>query len=77
MLILGTLIKWVVRRISYFRVTTGQDHLGIDVQGGGIAAWRIDGALKSIGEGELVIEWSIQGRREGWLLADETSEPIR
>jgi len=60
-----------------FRVGAGQDELGIDVQGGGSAAWRIDEARKSIGEGVLVIEWSMPGRLEGWLIVDETSEPIR
>jgi len=58
------------------RLAAGHDHLGIDVQGGGSAAWRIDGVLKSIGEGVLVIEWSIPGRLEGWLIAGETSELI-
>jgi len=60
-----------------FRVGAGQDELGIDVQGGGSAAWRIDNALKSIGEGVLFIDWFIPDRLEGWLTVDETSEPIR
>jgi len=59
------------------RSRVGQGELGIEVQGGGSAAWRIDEALKSIGEGVLLIKWSIPGRLEGWLIADETSEPIR
>ena len=60
-----------------FRVSAAQEGLGIDVQGGGIAAWRIDEALKSIGEGVVAVEWSTPGRLKGWLIADETSEPIR
>ena len=60
-----------------FRVGAGQDELGIDVQGGGSAAWRIDEARKSIGESVLVIEISLPDRSEGWLITDETSEPIR
>jgi len=41
------------------RVRAGQDELGIDVQGGGLAAWRIAGGRKSIGEGVLVAVWSV------------------
>jgi len=60
-----------------FWVGAGQDELGIDVQGGGSAAWRIDDARKSIGEGVVVIVRSLPDRRKGWPIADETSEPIR
>ena len=61
-----------------FRVGV-QGDLGIDVQGGGNAAWRPGphSALKSIGGGVVAIQWSIKGRLEGWFIADETCEPIR
>ena len=57
--------------------TAGQDDLGIDVQGGGNAAWRPEGARKRIVEGVVAIVWSMQDRLEGWLIADKASEPIR
>ena len=74
---LGTLVKWLVGQPLWYRFSAGQNELGIDVQDGGSAAWRIGEALKSIGEVVLAIVWSIPGRLEGWLIIDETSEPIR
>ena len=74
---LGIKDRCGVEQSLCFRVTAGHGDLGIDVQDGGSAAWRIDGALKSIGEVVLAIKWSIKGRLEGSPIAGETNEPIR